>query len=235
MDTVSPRVLIVEDDPRLAKLMAELLTRDGYNTSIEPRGDASVGRVLVEKPDLVLLDIELPGLDGLRVCHQVRTYGYRGTIIMITARGEPIDEVTGLEIGADDYIAKPMNPKVLLARVRARLRRASLAPDAQTLPKPDTLGALSIDRGRREVRVEGRVVALSTAEYDLLVYLADRIGTVVEREQIYRDLRGMEYDGIDRSIDLRIAKLRRLLQDDPNQPRWIKTVRGVGYMMMASR
>ncbi len=223
------RVLIVEDDHRLAQLLSQLLSREGYQVTLEARGDAAVGRVLVETPELVLLDVGLPGLDGFQVCQKVRAAGYRGVVLILTARGEAQDEVQGLECGADDYIAKPMRPEVLLARVRARLRGVS-KPSSQT--QALTLGGLRIDRGRREVCVNDRFISLSTAEYDLLVYLADHAGQVRSRDQIYQDLRGIPYDGVDRSIDLRIARLRRLLGEDVHQPQWIKTIRGVGYLMM---
>ncbi|MGK0359427.1 MAG: two-component system response regulator RstA [Bradymonadia bacterium] len=220
-------ILVIEDDARIGALVLQLLARSGFTASLADRGDDGLARIIAEQPDLVLLDINLPGLDGLSVCRRAREK-YAGPIIMLTAQDDPIDEVVGLEIGADDYICKPMNPRVLLARIRARLRQPGGALDAA----PPTQG-LHIDPTRREVWVDGRSIELTTAEFDLLVHLADRRGEVVDRDALYLALRGVPHDGLDRSIDLRVARLRRLLGDDPKAPKYIKTVRGVGYLLMA--
>lgn len=176
------------------------------------------------QPELVVLDLTLPGLDGLEVCRQVRPR-FDGRILVLTARGDEGDEVVGLELGADDYLAKPVAPRRLLARVAALLRRI---PTSSGVVEN---GPLVVDPHRREASLSDRRLALSTAEFDLLHYLALRRGQAVTREALYRDLRGVSYDGVDRSIDLRISRLRKHLLDDPADPQWIKTVHGVGYLM----
>lgn len=224
-------ILVIEDDARIGALVLQLLARSGFTASLADRGDEGLARIIAEQPDLVLLDINLPGLDGLSVCRRAREK-YAGPIIMLTAQDDPIDEVVGLEIGADDYICKPMNPRVLLARIRARLRQPATAIGTALSTAPPKQG-LHIDPTRREVWVDGRSIELTTAEFDLLVHLADRRGEVVDRDALYLALRGAPHDGLDRSIDLRVARLRRLLGDDPKAPKYIKTVRGVGYLLMA--
>ncbi len=227
----SPRILLVEDDLKLAALVREFLESNGLEVSWEARGDAAPGRILAEQPDLVVLDLNLPGLDGLEVCRRVRGE-YRKPILMLTARGEELDEVLGLEIGADDYVAKPARPRVLLARIRSLLRR-----DARSEGAPPgaegarlELGDLTIDAQRRSVHLAGEEVELTTAEFDLLWLLAARAGQVLSREQIYHELRGIDWDGLDRSVDLRVTRLRRKLGDDARHPRRIKSVRGAGYL-----
>ena len=229
---VRNRILLVEDDARLAGLIKEYLeASDALEVGIEGRGDRAVQRILDEQPDLVILDIMLPGLDGLSVCKQVRDR-YPGPILMLSALGDEVDEVVGLEIGADDYVAKPASPRKVLARVRTLLRRVPAAP-AQPGPEPVlTVGALMVDPGRRVASVEGRDLDLTTAEFDLLWLLARHAGETLERERIYRELRGIEWDGLDRSIDLRVLRLRKKMRDDASHPRWIKSVRGVGYLLV---
>jgi len=223
------RILIVEDDAKLALLVQEYLQSNGFEVIIEPRGDRAPDRILTERPDLVILDLMLPGLDGLQVCREVRPR-FPNPILMLTARGEEVDEVVGLELGADDYLAKPVRPRLLLARINALLRR---------LPQPAhgegaiILGALTIEPANRRATLAGQELDLTTAEFDLLLYLARRAGEAVTREEIYRDLRGIEWDGLDRSIDLRVARLRRKLGDDGRNPQQIKSVRGTGYVLVA--
>ncbi len=221
-------ILIVEDDLRLAQLLDELLTGGGYAVKTEARGDVAVGRILTEKPDVVLLDIGLPGTDGLDVCRSVRA-DYPGRIIILTARGDDIDEVVGLELGADDYLAKPVNPRVLLARVAAVLRREI----QQAQPAGEIrCGSLRVNSQRREAWFGSQELMLGSADFDLLLLLAENVGTVVSRQQIYRQLHGLDYDGLARSIDLRISHLRKALGDNAKVPRMIKTVRGEGYLLV---
>ncbi len=235
----APHILLVEDDPRLAALVKEYLEQSGLTVSHEPRGDLAPARILSETPDLVILDLMLPGLDGLSICKAVREE-FRGAILMLTARGDEVDEVVGLELGADDYLAKPVSPRLLLARVNSLLRRTAADPrraphqpaPGAAPPESVTLGALEVDSARRAVSLAGRPVDLTTAEFDLLWYLCLRPGEVLSRERIYRELRGIEYDGLDRSIDLRVARLRKKLGDDGKQPRLIKSVRGTGYLLV---
>ncbi len=224
---MSGRILIVEDDERLALLLSELLEQSGYQVSVESRGDLAAERILGEEPDLVLLDIALPGRDGVTVCRDIRAR-YGGWILMLTARREEIDEVIGLEAGADDYVAKPVAPRRLLARVRALLRRSRAPTDGA----PVSSGPLTVDPARRVVELHGEPVPLTTAEFDLLWLLARRVGQVVSREEIFQELRGFDYDGLDRSVDIRISRLRRCLGDDSKDPSWIKTVRGSGYQLV---
>ena len=236
MTAPPPRVLLVEDDPKLAALVQEYLQQSGLVVEIEPRGDTAPARILASpQPDLVILDLMLPGLDGLSVCKAVRP-DFAGAILMLTARGDEVDEVVGLELGADDYLAKPVSPRLLLARINSLLRRSSSqAPDiAPSAPTPDLVevGPLTVDQTRRVASLSGRGLDLTTAEFDLLWYMALRTGEVLSRERIYQELRGIEYDGLDRSIDLRVARLRRKLGDDGKQPRLIKSVRGTGYLLV---
>jgi two-component system response regulator RstA len=248
------RILVVEDDDRLAALVQEYLEREGFAVAIEDRGDRALERIRDERPDLVVLDLMLPGLDGLSICRQVRAE-YAGAILMLTARGEEMDEILGLDLGADDYLAKPVRPRRLLARIQALLRRrgfGSASPPGNDRSSEDAgalggacassggkegphrlrVGALVVDPGRREATFEGEALSLTTAEFELLRFLAEHAGEVVSRETIYQSLRGIPYDGMDRSMDLRVARLRRKLGDDGRQPRVIKSVRGEGYLLV---
>lgn len=230
------RVLVVEDDAKLAALVREFLEANGFDVDVEPRGDRAPARILDEQPDLVILDLMLPGLDGLAICRHVRPR-FDGAILMLTARGEETDEIVGLELGADDYLAKPVRPRRLLARVNTLLRRvdrtaASISGEGDSATRSLTVGRLVVDAGNRQATMDGEVVALTTAEFDLLWLLASHSGEVLSRDHIYRELRGMEYDGLDRSMDLRVARLRKKLGDDGKQPRLIKSVRGAGYLLV---
>ena len=234
--SASPRILLVEDDPKLASLVQEYLQQSGLQVEVEPRGDRAPARILGDpRPDLVILDLMLPGLDGLSVCKAVRPE-FRGAILMLTAKGDEVDEVVGLELGADDYLAKPVSPRLLLARVNTLLRRAAPPPSSPSAgeesPEQVEVGPLSEDRARRVATLDGQSLDLTTAEFDLLWYLCRRAGEVLSRERIYSELRGIEYDGLDRSIDLRVARLRRKLGDDGKQPRLIKSIRGTGYLLV---
>lgn len=233
------KILVVEDDVKLAGLVQEFLGANGFSVTHEPRGDRAPARIISEQPDLVVLDLMLPGLDGLSICKEVRPR-YSGGILMLTARGEEVDEVVGLEVGADDYMAKPVKPRLLLARINTLLRRVppgEAAPDAGELRDDPgqriALGQLIVDAGRRTVTVGDQPADLTTAEFDLLWLLAQNAGQILSRERIYAELRGIAYDGLDRSIDLRIARLRKKLGDDGKQPRLIKSIRGTGYLLVS--
>ena len=221
------RILLVEDDAALASMVADFLVPHGFDVLIEGRGDTAIARITNEKPDVVVLDVNLPGLDGFSVCKSVRSR-YHCAIIMLTARGEEIDEVLGLEAGADDYMAKPVRPRALLARLRMHLRRAT--PEEQA-SQPIVVGSLVVDAGRRNVEIDGAAMDLTTAEFDLLNLLARHAGQTLSRNDIHLEIHGVKYDGLDRSIDLRISRLRKKLGDDPAKPQRIKSVRGVGYML----
>jgi two-component system response regulator RstA len=229
-----PRVLIVEDDERLAALTREYLSANGLAVSIVGDGITAIQRIRDENPDLVVLDLMLPGADGLAVCREVRS-AYRNPILMLTARTDDMDQVLGLELGADDYVAKPVKPRVLLARIRALLRRvdgeaesSAAGPDQRRLE----FGELVIDDASRAVLLAGQAVELTSAEYDLLWLLASNAGKILSREEIFERLRGIPYDGQDRSIDVRISRIRPKIGDDPDNPRRIKTVRSKGYLFV---
>lgn len=222
------RVLVVEDDSKLARLVAEFLTANGFQVTVEERGDRAVERIRSEAPDAVVLDLMLPGKDGLSVCREVRQ-GYRGAILMLTARGDDLDEIVGLEVGADDYMAKPVRPRVLLARLKSLLRRTSAPAEGE---RRVVLGALVLDASNRTAIWRGQPLDLTTAEFELLWYLGNHAGEVIERDQLYVDVRGMPWDGVDRSIDLRVSRLRKKLGDTEKPPQILKSVRGTGYLLV---
>lgn len=236
MDTQeTSRILIVEDDERLATLTREYLEGNGFEVDVEGDGNRAVDRILNEKPDLVILDVMLPGEDGLGVCRRVRPE-FSGPILMLTARTDDMDQVVGLEMGADDYISKPVRPRVLLARVRALLRRVVNAGDHTELQSSDDsrlqFGNLVVDNAMREAWLGNESIDLTSAEFDLLWLLASNAGRVLTREEIFTALRGIEYDGQDRSIDVRVSRIRPKVGDDPMHPRRIKTVRSKGYLFV---
>lgn len=223
------RILLVEDDERLAGLTAEYLSRNDLQVSIEPRGDTAEARILAEQPDLVILDVMLPGKDGFEVCRAVRQH-YRGVILMLTARDEDFDQILGLELGADDYIAKPVQPRVLLARIKALLRRLPAPSEQDNASDQLIFGNFRISQSTRTASLGSQNIDLTTAEFDLLWLLASHAGNVLSRDDLLQELRGIGFDGLDRSIDARISRLRKKLNDDPENPTRIKTVRGKGYL-----
>ncbi len=226
---MTTRILLVEDDERLAELTAEYLSRNELSVSIEPRGDTAETRIIAEQPDLVILDVMLPGKDGFEVCRAVRQQ-YRGVILMLTARDEDFDQILGLELGADDYIAKPVQPRVLLARIKALLRRLPGNADGEGDTESKTFGHFRISQATRTATLNSQTIDLTTAEFDLLWLLASHAGNVLSRDDLLQELRGIGFDGLDRSIDARISRLRKKLNDDPENPTRIKTVRGKGYL-----
>lgn len=228
MDHPAPRILIVEDDPRLAELTAEYLQANAFEVTIEHDGARAVRRILDSQPDLVVLDLMLPGEDGLSICRRVRGQ-YPGPILMLTARSDELDQVQGLDLGADDYVCKPVRPRLLLAHIQALLRRSE---PAQAREQALAFGALRIDSRLREAWLGEQPIELTGAEFDLLWLLASNAGKVLSREQIFTALRGVGYDGQDRSIDVRISRIRPRIGDDPDHPRLIKTLRGKGYLFV---
>ena len=229
---MSTRILLVEDDERLAKLTAEYLRKNEFEVTIEGRGDTAEARILKEDPDLVILDVILPGKDGFEVCRAVRQQ-YKGVILMLTARDEDLDQILGLELGADDYIAKPVQPRLLLARIKALLRRAPGSGESgPSADETDDLefGNFRISQATRNAHLGEDIIDLTTAEFDLLWLLARHAGNILSRDDLLQELRGIGFDGLDRSIDARISRLRRKLGDDPENPTRIKTVRGKGYL-----
>lgn len=229
--TDSGHILIVEDDERLASLTREYLENNGLTVSVEHDGAKAVDRILEENPDLVVLDLMLPGEDGVSICRRVRA-DFQNPILMLTARTDDLDEVLGLEMGADDYVAKPVRPRVLLARIRALLRRS--APVQEDVGDKGRLefGDLVVDAAMREAWLKGTNIELTSAEFDLLWLLSSNAGRVLSREEIFEKLRGIEYDGQDRSIDVRVSRIRPKIGDDPMHPRMIKTVRSKGYLFV---
>jgi len=224
-------ILLIEDDARLAELTATYLAQNGLRVSIEARGDRALERFAQERPRLVLLDLLLPGKDGLAICRELRRVS-EVPVLILTARDTDFDHVIGLEAGADDYVMKPVDPMVLLARVRALLRRAGRGSPAGERRADLQLGALRISETSREVWLHGRPVPLTTQEFELLSLLARRAGELVSRDEVFRSMRGIDYDGLDRSIDGRVSKLRRKLGDDAAAPTRIKTVWGKGYLLV---
>ncbi|NWN82018.1 MAG: winged helix-turn-helix domain-containing protein [Halomonas sp.] len=232
-DSLQPReqdhVLIIEDDERLAGLTCDYLEANGFRVTLEVDGTHGVERILALQPDLVILDLMLPGEDGLSICRRVRD-DYPGPILMLTARTDDMDQVLGLEMGADDYVAKPVQPRVLLARMRALLRRSE--PVEESGEPSLSFGDLEIDNATREAWLSGERIELTSAEFDLLWLLASHAGRVLTREEIFSQLRGIKYDGQDRSIDVRVSRIRPKIGDDPHQPHRIKTVRSKGYLFV---
>ena len=222
------RILLVDDDVELCGLISNYLSRNGFHVDVCHNGENSISIAEREQPDLIVLDLMLPGADGLSVCRDIRRF-YFGPIVMFTALEEEIDEVAGLETGADDYIKKPVSPRLLLARIRALLRRQ----DDRATSRPSQrvqIGELVIDAGRHEVSYRNEPVKLTTVEFDLLSVLASRAGEIVSREELFEALRHIEYDGLDRSVDLYVSRIRKKIEDDPRNPKVIKTVRGAGYL-----
>ncbi len=221
-------VVLVEDDDRLARLTARYLESHGVVVNIAGDGRDAIAKVMQHRPDVVLLDLMLPGMSGLEVCRELRTR-VDTPIIMVTARGEEADRVMGLEGGADDYMAKPFSSRELLARIRAHARRARGATGP--VKKEHRLGRLTIDVEAMHATLDGVALVLTTYEFMLLRALADRAGRVLSREQLVDLVRGSAEEAFDRSIDVHISHLRAKLGDDSRSPRLIKTVRGVGYML----
>jgi two-component system phosphate regulon response regulator OmpR len=228
------RVLMIEDDLRLGAMVATYLRGAGF--AVEQAADGASGLAALAARDgppvdLVLLDLMLPDADGLALCRRIRADS-DVPIVMVTARGDTADRIVGLELGADDYLPKPFEPRELLARVRAVLRRRMPGAQAGAPAPRDVLrfGRLEVDRGAREVRVDGRARPLTSHQFELLVALAESAGRVLSREQLMERVRGEPLDAFDRSIDVHVARIRAAIEDDPRHPRRIVTVRGAGYV-----
>jgi DNA-binding response OmpR family regulator len=231
MPTDTPRVLIVEDDDQLAELLLEYLGMHGFELERVASGDAGAEKILETRPDLVILDLMLPGTNGLDVCRQVRDL-YSGAIVMLTASQSEADHVAGLELGADDFVTKPIDPRVPLARIRTQLRRLggnrSSGHDSDGILK---VGVLQVDTASRDVSVEGQSVALTTMEFDVLAVLVKNAGSVVKRNDLYTTAMGIEYDGFDRGLDVHVSRIRRKLERAGFDSGRLKSVRGVGYLL----
>jgi len=227
------RVLVVDDEAALADLVGSYLTRDGFDVSIALDGQRAIDLAREVDPDVMVLDLGLPGVDGVEVCRVVRTFS-DCYIVMLTARTEEIDKLIGLSVGADDYLTKPFSPRELLARIQAMLRRprasTSTGQPAQEAP-PRVFGALSIDVAGREAHVEGGIVALTRTEFDVLEALSARPRLAFSRRQLIDAVWDQNWVGDEHLVDVHVGHLRRKLGDDPNSPRYVRTIRGVGYRM----
>ena len=224
-------LLMIEDDTRLAAMVGEYLTQSGFTVTQMADGESGLAALQDKAVDLVILDLMLPDIDGLEVCRRIRALPgpvARVPVLMLTAKGDPMDRIVGLELGADDYLPKPFEPRELLARIRAVLRRhqSGAAPEAQVL----RFGTLEIDRDARIVTVGGQPAELTSYQFDLLVTLAERAGRVLTRDQIMEAVRGRELEAFDRSIDVHMGRIRAAIEADVKNPKRILTVRGVGYV-----
>jgi len=225
LGVMTQRILLVEDDARLAGMVSEYLAGAGFRVAVAGHGEAGIERLAREPFDALVLDLMLPDIDGLEVCRRVRSTS-DVPILMLTARGEPADRIVGLEIGADDYLPKPFEPRELLARLKAVLRRGRVPASSAPL----RFGRLEIDRDARSVRVDGREKALTGYQFALLAALAENAGRVLSRDQLMDLVKGEPLEAYDRSIDVHVSRIRAAIEDDPKKPRRILTVRGAGYV-----
>ena len=233
--TMGEKILIVEDEISLQETLAYNLKKQGYEIIISGDGPSAINMVRNEKPDLILLDIMLPGMDGFEVCRILRSE-VSTPVLMLTARDDEIDRVVGLEVGADDYLTKPFSMRELIARVKAMLRRVKIIRDEISTSKMASAtkmiheyGKISVDTGRRELRVDNKVVNLKPKEFDLLVYLIKHKNQVLSRDQILESVWGWEYIGDSRTVDVHVRWLREKIEEDPSNPKRIITARGAGY------
>jgi two-component system, OmpR family, alkaline phosphatase synthesis response regulator PhoP len=224
MATHVPSILVVDDEPSIVELVSSYLVREGWQVASSADGIDAIARIEETAPDVVVLDLMLPGLDGIEVCRRIRTFS-DAYVIMLTARAEEVDRIVGLSVGADDYLTKPFSPRELVARIKSLLRRPRV-PSATAVVGG---GGLELDLARRRLSVEGAEVALTNTEFDVLSVLARAPGNVVTRRQLLERVWGADYVGDDHVIDVHVGNLRRKLGDDPDRPRWIETVRGIGY------
>ena len=222
---MAERLLIIDDDARLAAMLSDYLAAAGFVVERRFTGRDGLAALDGAAFDAVILDVMLPDIDGFEVCRMIRTHA-QTPILMLTARGEEMDRVIGLEIGADDYLAKPFSPRELQARIRALIRRSRAPAAAATL----RFGRLAIDRESRSVRLDGEEKSLTSYQFDLLAALADNAGRVLNRERLLDLVKGEDLDAFDRSIDVHISRIRAAIEDDPKHPRRIITVRGAGYV-----
>jgi len=222
---VAPRILLIEDDRRLAEMLSTYLGEAGFSVSVAGSGREGLTRLGREPHEAVVLDLTLPDMDGLDVCRQLRASS-QTPVLMLTARGEPMDRVVGLEMGADDYLPKPFEPRELLARLRAILRRGPAAVASRVL----RFGRLEIDRDARSVRLDGVERVLTAHQFALLQALAERAGRVLSRDALMDLVRGEALEAFDRSIDVHVSRIRAAIEDDPKRPRRLLTVRGAGYV-----
>ena len=225
-----PRVLVVEDEPPIVRVLVGYLEREGFEVVVAGDGESALDAAREHRPDVVVLDLMLPGIDGLEVCRRLRAFS-DAYVIMLTARTDEVDRVVGLSVGADDYLGKPFSPHELVARVRAMLRRPRFG--AADVSPARTFADLTIDPATREASLDGAPLELTRTEFDLLDVLSERPRQVVPREQLFERVWGGQWFGDDHVVDVHVANLRRKLGDDAQAQRYIRTVRGVGYSMGA--
>jgi DNA-binding response OmpR family regulator len=223
---MAERILMIEDDAHLAAMVSEYLAANGFEVAVAPRAERGLAMLASGAFQAVLLDVMLPDLDGFETCRRIRARGDT-PVLMLTARGDDTDRIVGLEIGADDYLPKPFNPRELLARLRAILRRRRAGPDRRPTLR---FGRLEIDREARRVRLDGNERPLTSHQFDLLVALAESAGRVLSRDALMEKVRGDALEAFDRSIDVHVSRIRAAIEDDPRRPRRILTVRGAGYV-----
>lgn len=223
--SVAKHILVVEDDTSLAEWISDYLLDHGYGVTVASQGDFALEMIADEMPDLVLLDVMMPVKNGFDVCKEARAF-YTGPILFMTACVEDGDEIRGLDAGADDYLTKPIRPQVLLARIKALLRRVSDEEQKQQL----VFDSLVLNATAKSVTIDKLPLDLNANEFDVLWLLALKAGTIVSRNELVAQLRGIEYDGLDRSVDIRISRLRKKLQEALSQPYKVKTIRGKGYL-----
>lgn len=223
-------IVLVEDDDALADLLCEYLKQHHFQVHRERDGDAGAKRVLATSPDLVILDLFMPGMDGLTVCRTIRPT-FTGPILMLTASKSDADHVAGLELGADDFVTKPLDPRILVARIRTLLRRTHQEPMNQAEPAIVEAGPVRIDSALREVTYDGQAVDLTTMEFDVLFLLAREAGQVVPREELYEKAAGVQYDGLDRGMDVHVSRIRKKLVSLGFDPKRLKAIRGAGYLL----
>jgi DNA-binding response OmpR family regulator len=221
-------ILIIDDDPKLNRLLIQFLTPYGYQVTSAVTPSEGLKRLRRDKPALVVLDVMLPEMNGFDVCKEIRKDS-SVPIIMLTARGDPMDRIVGLELGADDYLPKPFEPRELVARIQAVLRRSSGGGPSGV----QTYGRLTIDTQKQSVRLENTSIELTTNEFTALSLLARHPGEVLDRDRILQELRGMDSDAFNRTVDITMSRLRQKLGDDPKAPEFIKTIWGAGYMFIA--
>jgi two-component system, OmpR family, phosphate regulon response regulator OmpR len=225
------QLLMIEDDARLATMVGEYLRGNGFAFEHAMDGPTGLQALRSAPPDLVILDLMMPGIDGLEVCRRLRALPgdvARIPVLMLTGKGDAMDRIIGLELGADDYLSKPFEPRELLARIRAILRRHG--EGVANASRSMVFGSLAIDRDARTVQVAGRLAELTSYQFDLLVAMAERAGRVLTRDQIMEAVRGRELEAFDRSIDVHMGRIRAAIEADPKEPLRIVTVRGVGYV-----
>jgi two-component system OmpR family response regulator/two-component system response regulator RstA len=229
---IKTEMLIVEDDPRLANLIGSFFSRSGFVVTIAETGSAAVKYCQQNNPIIIILDLMLPDISGITVCKQLRDF-YSGRILMLTASASDIDQIDGFESGVDDYVVKPVEPSVLLARVNSLIKRKStseLTSHNQSL----SFDGLKIDNISKSVHLDSQLMSLTSHEFELMYLLAKNAGSVLSRDNLYKCLRGFGYDGSNRSIDLKISRLRKKLNDDASHPEKIKTIWGQGYLFVAT-